>query len=174
MVAGAGLLLLWGGSYPAAHFGYVLIAIMVWMVLAAIWLFRGLFLLWCSVSGRIDPIVGTRRFLYGPTIIVVAVVLAFSALPLYLRFGASRPFLADAAADVSIGAVIADQAIGLFRVSGVEVIGESQIFTETSGGFLSGGGFAYLPNGPTAPALRDWRRTVSLRSMGGDWYSWVD
>ena len=174
LVAGSGLLVLWGASYPAAHAGYIVLAILIWMALAAIWGLRAVYLSGCSLSRRFEPVTRPRRFLYGPAIVIVAVALAFSTMPLHLRFGVSRPFLTEAAAAVSVGAIVSDQPVGLYQIEDVEIRGGSSIFTEANGGFWSGGGFAHLPAGPGAPELEDWVQTVRLRSMGGNWYRWVD
>jgi hypothetical protein len=174
IVGGAGLLLLWGASYPAAHFGFVMLAILIWIALASIWGLRAVFLLGCSVSRRFEPITRPGRFLYGPGIVIVAGVIALSSLPLHLRFGVSRPFLTEAAADVSVGAEVVDEPVGLYQITSIEIRGGSSIFTEENGGFWSEGGFAHLPNGPAAPELQEWSQEVRLQSMGGNWYSWTD
>ena len=75
---------------------------------------------------------------------------------------------------MSVGAAVVDEPVGLYQIASIEVRGGSAIFTEANGGFLSQGGFAHLPNGPAAPELQDWTQEVRLRSMGGNWYSWVD
>ncbi len=174
LVAGNGLVLLWGASYPAAHIGFVVLALLIWMALAAIWGLRALFLLGCSLSRRFEPVTRSRRFLYGPGIVIVASVIALSSVPLQLRFGVSRPFLTEAAADVSIGKEVVNEPVGLYQIASIEVRAGSSIFTEADGGFLSQGGFAHLPNGPAVPELHEWVDEVRLRPLAGNWYSWVD
>ncbi len=174
LVAAGAAAFLGAASYPVFHLGLAALALLIWMALGAAWFVRGVFMGWYSMAGRLGPTDRRRRFRYAPMIVIVAVVIAVSLLPLRMRFMLSQPFLSDAATDLSVGAEVDDEPLGLYMVRSAELFGESTVFTTAAGGFFLSGGFAHLPDGPRSADVVDWADHVSLRHMHGNWYSWVD
>ncbi len=165
---GATFLFLVGSSSAAGLDGITLFAVgFLLLPLNAWWLIR---LAGWMGSGVKDE---TRGWFFAPGLVVVAILIAATGLPTFMRFSMSRgAFEQQIEAFDRTPAEFLDPSprAGFFDVQSARREG-GEYFFQTQGydEFLTvHAGFAYLPYGPTP----EQEVKYSFRSVGGDWYSW--
>jgi hypothetical protein len=166
------LLIVWeAASVPGTHFGGMLIGILAWLAVGAVWFLRGVLRVGAGLRYGIKPqsLTGKRRWLVLPILAFVCVASVGRRLPLHARFilsrGAMERMAQQVQADPNAGA--STTRIGLYRVSRVEPIPGGMRFVIDGTGFLDRWGFAYSPNGAPASGGLD-----EYEHFRGPWYLW--
>lgn len=133
-------------------------------------------------------ILGCRRLAYGaagtsparfwsgvltvPSLLVVTIVLSFSGVALNLRWTGSESAFQAEVSSLKRGAKMPSSVeIGSYTIDRIDVAGSGYLFEDMHGGDLTdcGGGFAFLPDGPSAAVeVQD-----IFVKLDGDWYTWT-
>jgi hypothetical protein len=151
-----------------ASFGMILVAQMLWLVVAGIWVVRFLGAAW---TRRLRfPITHWVRWLAVPAACGLVFVLMGLDVPYDVRLALSRDAMNEAAADVMAGGTTDRTSIGLYPVERVERIPNGMRFAITDSGFLDRIGFAFSTAGE--PPNVDGNDLYS--KLDGGWWTWVD
>ena len=176
------LALLWSASYPLGNFLPLLVGFGWTVGCAAVWLVR----LITYVSGRrlAVPSGRSRGFLIAPIGGLVVIALMALGVPLAARWGLSRGAF-DARADQLVaeaaesGAgrkrdVLDGDRVALYIVRNATVDASGGVYFVIEGsGFVDGGGFARLPDGPPPTGLEP-GEPEQFEHLDGDWYTFVE
>lgn len=127
-----------------ASLGLLLLALPIWVLLAAIWLLRFLDAAWTERLRL--PLRHWVRWLAVPVVLGVVFVLTRYDVPFDVRLAASWGAMDQAAAEVMAGGSTDRGWIGLYPVQGVEWIPNGMRFLIDDDG-LGTIGFAYAPTG---------------------------
>ena len=168
-IVGAGVM--WAAGNPFG-FGLAFSLTFVLMLLAGMWAARGAaFLLFRRRGSAVGD---ARWFLVAPILGAVAVVAVSLDLPLKARWAASEASFERVAEDVlSDGVPRWDEShrVGLYRVHRIYIVDGSVFFQDPEGAFLTVGGFAFLPDGPSE-SLNPVGGPIEFRHLRGDWFIW--
>ncbi len=107
-----------------------------------------------------------------PVLLVATVILGTSGVALNLRWRASESaFQAEVSALRRGAPVPSSVQIGSYAIDRVDAAGSGYLFEDAHGGDLTdcGGGFAFLPDGPSA----DTDGQDTFGHLDGDWYTWT-
>jgi hypothetical protein len=151
-----------------ASFGMILVAQMLWLVVAGIWVVRFLGAAWTK---RLRfPMSHWVRWLVVPAAFGFVFVLTDLDVPYEVRLALSRDAMNEAAADVMAGGTTDRTWIGLYPVERVEQIPHGMRFLIAGSGMINRMGFAYSTAG--RPAEVDGNEDYAR--FDGNWWIWVD
>jgi hypothetical protein len=173
LVGGTAAVMLFSWSYPGVHVYLFWAGGAVAGLLGCWWL--GWIVYVTTTTGR-----RWRWFLVGPAIAVLTASLMAAAVPLQLRWAASR---------AAFDAVVAGHPlppkgsewrnfdvparVGTYRIDAAYWVPGGAVFFEANGAFIDEAGFAYLPGGPGPDLPNTNFEAPQYKSLGGGWYSFT-
>lgn len=165
---------LWSRSFPG-------IAVGMWGISVAATSLLGLgWLAWLVVWSRRATRRDARRWWIAPSLVIAAVVLATSSVPLKLRFDLARSEFDSIVEDLPPAGSLDDWApldvpdrVGSYDITFGYQVGNNVVLYEEHGSLFNNAGFAYLPDGPDDRLSSGSFEAPRFRSLGGDWYAWT-
>jgi hypothetical protein len=171
-VAVPSVALLWSHSVPGLKFVVWAAAILVLLCFAGVWALR--LLLFALRHRRWD-----WWFAVAPVAGLLVAASVYSALPLQVRFAASRPAFDRVISELPPPGgggfyFLGSRQIGSYRIDEAHHVHGGVIFSEHNGDVFHNAGFAYLPDGPTPGLANEYDfEAPAWRHLGGPWYSWT-
>jgi len=176
--------LLWGASTPQGGSTLLAIAAVLALLLAAV-MWGAALLAWVIARVRGRAMGSGWWFVIAPLAGLLFVGALAGNVPLRARWFVSLPSLdrivadgpSSAGPDDVVSIEVPDR-VGLYRVDGADRVGANTFVYVAAGSsdgvFLTGAGFAHLPDGPSWDLYPggDCDR-VEYDHLGGDWYSWA-
>lgn len=165
---------IWSQSFPGEDTDPFLLAALATMGLGVVWVVK--LLGWKSSAAKAH----SRRWLLGPAMVVVALVLLMTGASLRTRFELARSdfngfveHLEPQGSFTDWVPIEAPDQLGSYGIQSAYQVGENVIVYEANGDFFDDAGFAYLPHGPDSRLGNGSFEAPSFRSLGGGWYSWT-
>lgn len=167
--------LLWSTTSPAGNGLIQIFALPVLVFLFGAWVIR---LLGWAVTGRRLPV---TSFVLGALPIVLVMFLASNDFSLKLRFANSRDAFEQVVANQP---PVTDNEgwyeipppgrLGSYTMHKAFQFRDNVLFHDQTGGLLTSGGFAYLPDGPDVePRPPTPYEQSDFVAIGDDWYVWT-